>query len=109
MSTTTVLIASVAKILFVLLVVVGVFAPVLVWQERRQSAMIQDRVGPHRAGIPPVGQRHHHPLRGTRPPSVRVGHPPLSVGRSHERPGVERAHRLASPPKAVMNVQFLGP
>jgi len=51
-STTTVLIASVAKILFVLLVVVGVFAPVLVWQERRQSAMIQDRVGPHRAGIP---------------------------------------------------------
>ena len=52
MSTTAILVASIAKILFVLLVVVGAFAPLLVWAERRQSAMMQDRVGPHRAGIP---------------------------------------------------------
>lgn len=52
MSTTAILIAAIAKILFVLLVVVGAFAPALVWAERRQSAMMQDRVGPHRAGIP---------------------------------------------------------
>jgi NADH-quinone oxidoreductase subunit H len=51
-STTAILVASIAKILFVLLVVVGAFAPMLVWAERRQSAMMQDRVGPHRAGIP---------------------------------------------------------
>lgn len=40
------------KMLFVLIVVVGAFAPILVWAERRQSAMIQDRIGPVRAGIP---------------------------------------------------------
>ena len=52
MTTTELLIAAGIKILFVLLVVVGAFAPALVWAERRQSAMIQDRVGPHRAGVP---------------------------------------------------------
>lgn len=40
------------KMLFVLIVVLGAFAPLLVWAERRQSAMIQDRIGPVRAGIP---------------------------------------------------------
>ncbi|MCB9666935.1 MAG: NADH-quinone oxidoreductase subunit H [Myxococcales bacterium] len=40
------------KMLFILLVVVGAFAPILVWAERRQSAMIQDRIGPVRAAIP---------------------------------------------------------
>lgn len=45
------LIATVAKILFVLVIVLT-FAPVLVWADRRQSAMIQDRIGPIRAGIP---------------------------------------------------------
>ncbi len=42
--------ATVAKILFVLIIVLT-FAPVLVWADRRQSAMIQDRIGPIRAGI----------------------------------------------------------
>ncbi|MDH5492881.1 MAG: NADH-quinone oxidoreductase subunit H, partial [Myxococcales bacterium] len=41
-----------AKIGFMIGVGVAAFAPILVWAERRQSAMIQDRVGPHRAGIP---------------------------------------------------------
>jgi len=44
--------AAVLKTLFILLVVVGAFAPVMVWADRRQSAMMQDRVGPHRADIP---------------------------------------------------------
>ncbi len=43
--------ATVGKILFVLVVVLTL-SPVLVWADRRQSAMIQDRVGPNRAGIP---------------------------------------------------------
>jgi NADH-quinone oxidoreductase subunit H len=43
-------IAAILKIVFVLLIILT-FAPVLIWAERRQSAMIQDRVGPHRAGI----------------------------------------------------------
>jgi NADH-quinone oxidoreductase subunit H len=51
MDTGTLVLATVVKILIILAVVVGLFAPGLVWAERRQSAMIQDRVGPHRAGI----------------------------------------------------------
>jgi NADH-quinone oxidoreductase subunit H len=43
-------IATILKIVFVLIIILT-FAPVLIWAERRQSAMIQDRVGPHRAGI----------------------------------------------------------
>jgi NADH-quinone oxidoreductase subunit H len=39
-----------------LIMVVGVFAPVLVWAERRQSAMMQDRVGPVRAGFKIFGR-----------------------------------------------------
>ncbi len=50
------LVSGALKILFVLAVVVGAFAPVLVWAERRQSAMIQDRVGPHRAGVTIFGR-----------------------------------------------------
>jgi NADH-quinone oxidoreductase subunit H len=49
------LVATIAKILFVLVIVL-VFAPLLVWAERRQSAMIQDRIGPIRAGIPIAGK-----------------------------------------------------
>jgi NADH-quinone oxidoreductase subunit H len=47
---TIVLLAGVAKILVVVLFVVNI-AAILTWQERRQMAMIQDRIGPHRANI----------------------------------------------------------
>jgi len=47
---TVLLIAAIAKVLFVLIIILT-FAPVLVWADRRQSAMIQDRIGPIRAGI----------------------------------------------------------
>jgi NADH-quinone oxidoreductase subunit H len=49
------LIATIAKIVFVLIIVLT-FSPLLVWAERRQSAMIQDRIGPIRAGIPVAGK-----------------------------------------------------
>lgn len=51
MSTFWLIATAIIKIVFVLLVVVGAFAPLLIWAERRQSAMMQDRVGPHRAGF----------------------------------------------------------
>jgi NADH-quinone oxidoreductase subunit H len=41
----------VAKSLFIFLVIVGVFAPVMTWVERKQSALMQDRVGANRANI----------------------------------------------------------
>jgi NADH-quinone oxidoreductase subunit H len=41
----------VAKTLFIFLLVVGVFAPVMTWVERKQSALMQDRVGANRASI----------------------------------------------------------
>jgi NADH-quinone oxidoreductase subunit H len=52
---TVLLVGTIAKILFVLVIVLT-FAPLLVWAERRQSAMIQDRIGPIRAGIPVAGK-----------------------------------------------------
>jgi NADH-quinone oxidoreductase subunit H len=56
MTTTILVVSSILKILFVLVVTVGAFAPILIWAERRQSAMIQDRLGPSRAAIPlPAG------------------------------------------------------
>ena len=48
-------IATILKIVFVLIIILT-FAPVLIWAERRQSAMIQDRVGPTRAGIKLFGK-----------------------------------------------------
>jgi NADH-quinone oxidoreductase subunit H len=41
---------SIAGLVLVLIIILT-FAPVLVWADRRQSAMIQDRIGPIRAGI----------------------------------------------------------
>jgi len=39
------------KTLFILLVVVGAFAPVVTWVERKQSAVMQDRIGANRADV----------------------------------------------------------
>lgn len=39
------------KTLFIVLVVVGAFAPVITWIERKQSAVMQDRVGANRADV----------------------------------------------------------
>lgn len=41
----------VAKVLFVFVLVVGVFAPLMTWTERKQSAVMQDRIGANRAGV----------------------------------------------------------
>ncbi|HEX5655754.1 MAG TPA: complex I subunit 1 family protein [Polyangiales bacterium] len=44
------IIATLLKIVFVVIIILT-FAPLLIWAERRQSAMMQDRIGPTRAGI----------------------------------------------------------
>jgi len=41
-----VILEAVVKIAVILGLLIGVFCPVLLWMERRQSAVIQDRVGP---------------------------------------------------------------
>ena len=41
----------VVKTLFIILVVVGALAPVITWVERKQSALMQDRIGANRADI----------------------------------------------------------
>jgi NADH-quinone oxidoreductase subunit H len=49
------------KTAFILLVVVGAFAPVITWVERKQSAVMQDRIGANRAdvaGITLIGLLH---------------------------------------------------
>ena len=45
------LIESIVKILFIFSVNVGFFSPILGWVERKQSALMQDRVGANRANI----------------------------------------------------------
>lgn len=57
MDTATLVVSTIAKIAFVMVIILT-FAPVLVWAERRQSAMMQDRIGPVRAGIvlPPIAR-----------------------------------------------------
>lgn len=41
----------VVRALFIILVVVAAFAPIITWVERKQSAVMQDRVGANRADI----------------------------------------------------------
>jgi NADH-quinone oxidoreductase subunit H len=41
----------IAKTIFILFVVVGVFAPIITWVERKQSAVMQDRIGANRANV----------------------------------------------------------
>lgn len=43
--------AVVVKTLFIIIVVVGMFAPVITWVERKQSAVMQDRIGANRADV----------------------------------------------------------
>lgn len=45
------LLITLVKILFVLGITVGFFAPILTWVERKQSAIMQDRIGANRADI----------------------------------------------------------
>lgn len=45
------LIESMAKIVFIFGVNLGFFAPILTWVERKQSALMQDRVGANRADV----------------------------------------------------------
>ncbi len=47
----TELLITLAKILFIIGVTVGFFAPILTWVERKQSAIMQDRIGANRADI----------------------------------------------------------
>ncbi|MBW2267105.1 MAG: NADH-quinone oxidoreductase subunit H [Deltaproteobacteria bacterium] len=44
-------VAEILKTLFILLVVVGGLAPLITWIERKQSAVMQDRIGANRADI----------------------------------------------------------
>ena len=45
------LLPAVLKTLFIIAIAVGAFAPVITWIERKQSAVMQDRIGANRADI----------------------------------------------------------
>jgi len=62
MDTGTLVLATLLKIVFVMAIILA-FAPVLIWAERRQSAMMQDRIGPTRAGLP-IPAKFHGLFRG---------------------------------------------
>jgi len=56
-----VIVEAVVKILFMLLVVMAAFLPIITWVERKQSAVMQDRIGANRAeiaGITVLGMLH---------------------------------------------------
>ncbi|MCC7534934.1 MAG: NADH-quinone oxidoreductase subunit NuoH [Deltaproteobacteria bacterium] len=50
-----VVVSTLAKLVVVFAILLGI-APLLIWVERRQSAMIQDRIGPTRAGVKLFGR-----------------------------------------------------
>ena len=39
------------KLLFIILVIMAAFLPIITWVERKQSAVMQDRIGANRADI----------------------------------------------------------
>ena len=45
------LLGVIAKLLFIVLVVAGLFLPLITWVERKQSAVMQDRIGANRADL----------------------------------------------------------
>jgi NADH-quinone oxidoreductase subunit H len=45
------LLGVIAKLLFIVLVVAGLFLPLITWVERKQSAVMQDRIGANRADV----------------------------------------------------------
>jgi len=45
------LLPAILKTLFIIAIAVGAFAPVITWIERKQSAVMQDRIGANRADI----------------------------------------------------------
>jgi len=46
-----ILVGVIVKMLFIVLVVAGLFLPLITWVERKQSAVMQDRIGANRADL----------------------------------------------------------